>query len=183
MVLIQKRKDMIQLTSLLLCILFSISSCKKEEKMDDTLSINKVSYSGTQIRTDGYYYNEYVPGYLTVYFFYRDGTLLYGNSFPIVELQNQEEKYKNGEHYTFSKDFKSSWGVFSINNNSIEFERWYPSQPPLRAYIRSGIIISDTTFHIKEFKSANGSVIETRDEVYYFKPFTPKPDSANNFIK
>lgn len=173
---------MTQLTSLLLCLLFTISSCKKEE-MDDTLSIQKTPYSGFQIRTDGYYYNEYIPGYLTIYFFYRDGTLLYGNSFPIEQLQKQEEQYLNGEHYTFSKNVKSSWGVFSIINNSIQFERWYPSQPPLRAYIRSGVIINDTSFHIKEFKNANGSVIETRDEIYRFKPFNPKPDSTNHFVK
>ena len=151
--------------------------------MDDTLSINKKPYTGSQLRTDGYYYNEYVPGYLTVYFFYRDGILLYGNSFPEAELKNQEEKYRDGKHYTFSKDLKSSWGGYSINNNSIQFERWYPSQPPLRAYIRSGVIINDTSFHIKEFKSADGSVIETRDEIYRFKPFSPKPDSTNTFVK
>ena len=56
-----------QVTGLLLCLLFSISSCKKESKTDDQLSLEKIPYSGSELRTDGYYYNEYISGYFTVY--------------------------------------------------------------------------------------------------------------------
>ncbi len=151
--------------------------------MDDMLSIKKIPYIGTALRIDGYYYNEYIPGHLTIYFFYRDGTVLYGSSPSVDELISHESSYRDGKHYHYAKNLKYYWGVYKVDGTEILFERWYPSQPPLKAYIRSGVIINDTSFHIKEFKSANGSVIETRNETYHFKQFSPKPDSTNNFIK
>ncbi len=183
---LQKHKNMEQLTCLLLCLLFSLSTCKKEEEMVDILSIKKEPYTGTQLRTDGYYYNEYTPGYLTVYFFYRDGILLYGSSFPINELDRHETMYRNGEHYNFSKGLKDSWGVFKIDGNKILFERWYPSQPPLKAFVGSGIILNDTTFRITEYYRMQGGQktnVESSSEIYHFKAFSPKPDSTNNFVK
>ncbi len=151
--------------------------------MDDILSFQKTLYSGSELRTDGYYYNEYTPGYLTVYFFFRDGTVLYGSSFPINELQSREEEYRNGGHYHFSKGLKYCWGVFQIEEDKIAFERWYPSQPPLKVLRRSGIILNDSTFQITKSMRIDGSNVKDINELYHFKAFSPKPDSTNNYIK
>lgn len=118
--------------------------------------------------------------------FYRDGILLYGSSFPINELDRHETMYRNGEHYNFSKGLKDSWGVFKIDGNKILFERWYPSQPPLKAFVGSGIILNDTTFRITEYYRMQGGQktnIESSSEIYHFKAFSPKTDSTNNFVK
>ncbi len=154
--------------------------------MDDLLSLKKTLYSGSELRTDGYYYNEYITGYLTVCFFYRDGTVLYGSSFPINELSLQEVKYSNGDHFNYAKPLKYYWGIFKVEANELIFERWYPSQPPLKSYIRSGIILNDTSFKITEYYRMQGEQktnIESRNELYHFKAFSPKPDSTNNFVK
>ena len=175
-----------QVTVLLLCLLFSISSCKKDNKTDDLLSFEKMPYSGSELRTDGYYYNEYISGYFTVYFFYKDGTILYGSSFPIDELSLQEIEYSNGDHYNYAKTLKYYWGIFKVEGNELLFERWYPSQPPIKAYIRSGIILNDTTFKINDFygmQEGRKTNVESRNEFYHFKAFSPKPDSTNTYIK
>lgn len=154
--------------------------------MDDTLSINKKPYTGSQLRTDGYYYNEYVPGYLTVYFFYRDGILLYGNSFPVNKLHRQEEEYRNGTFYELNSDLKYYWGVFDLNDSKIRFERWYPSQSPYKIFNKCGVILNDTTFVIQESYRIQGGQktnVEILNEIYRFKPFSPKPDSTNTFVK
>ena len=169
---------------LLLCVLFSLSSCEKDNNKDDLLSFEKMFFSGSELRTDGYYYNEYISGYFTVYFFYKDGTLLYGSSFPIDELSLQEIEYSNGDHYNYAKTLKYYWGIFKVERNELLFERWYPSQPPLKAYIRSGIILNDTTFKITDFyriQEGQKTNVESRNEFYHFKAFSPKPDSTNSF--
>jgi hypothetical protein len=175
-----------RLAGLLLCLIISANSCKKENTMDDLLSIKKAPYAGSELRTGGYYYNEYIPGYLTVYFFYTDGTVLYGNSFSSNELSFHEVKYSNGAHYNYAKNLKYYWGIFKIEGNELLFERWYPSQPPLKAYIRSGAILNDTTFIITEFYRMQGGQktnVESRNEMYHFKVFNLKPDSTNSFVK
>jgi len=184
--LLQKQNNMIQVICLLMCLMFSLSTCKKDNKMDDALSLKIAPYTGSELRTDGYYYNEYIPSYLTVYFFYIDGTVLYGSSFPTNELNMQEVKYSNGDHYYYAKNLKYYWGIFKVEGNELLFERWYPTQPPLKAYIRSGIIHNDTTFKITEYYRMQGGQktnIESRNEVYHFKAFSPKPDSTNSFVK
>jgi hypothetical protein len=142
-------------------------------------------YTGSELRTDGYYYNEYISGYYTVYFFYKDGTVLYGSSFPTNELYLHEIQYSNGDHYNCVKNVKYYWGTFKAMDNELLFERWYPSQTPFKSYIRSGIILNDTTFKIIEFYRMQGgqkTSIESRNEVYHFKSFSPKPDSTNKFV-
>jgi hypothetical protein len=84
------------------------------------------------------------------------------------------------------KDRKYVWGVFKINNDSIIYERWLPTEIRYKSYTYKGVIINDTTFNITErFRLVNGlkDEFELRDETYHFRQFSPKPDSANNFIK
>jgi hypothetical protein len=78
---------------------------------------------------------------------------------------------------------KDCWGVFNIKDNIIKFERWYPGQGAKKAYVREGIILNDTTFHITKSYRSNGSELKDADEVYHFRKFSPKPDSTNVFVK
>jgi hypothetical protein len=167
---------------LTIAVILTMNNCRKEKK-DDVLSLKREPYTGSELRIDGYYFNKYGTGNLTVYFFYDNGILLYGSSFPIDHLSEHESDYIDGEHYEFAKNLKYYWGVFNINGGEIMFERWYPSQPPLRAFISSGTILNDTTFHINRFYHSDGSVSDEVNETYHFRQFTPKPDSTNIFIK
>ena len=160
-------------------------SCKEGIfKDDDTLSIQRRPYVGNQLRIDGYYYRS-IDDRLTVYFLYQNGTILYGSGFPIDEQKEQEDKYKTTEWQSLVKKSKYRWGVFAIEGNIMQFERWYPSEPPLEAYVREGEILNDTTFTIiQSYRVVDGQKTEVkeREETYHFKEFSPKPDSTNGFI-
>jgi hypothetical protein len=172
---------------LLLVVLLALTgSCKKDIMIeDDKLSLQKIPYTGNQLKIDGYYYRD-INHYLTVYFLYSDGTILYGSTFPANELQKHEDEYKTAEWQTIVKEYKHRWGLFKIEGNIIQFDRWYPSNPPLKAYVREGIILNDTTFRIAEYyrmQDGNKTNVETLDEIYQFKSFSPKPDSTNKFTE
>jgi len=163
-----------------------LSCCAKENIFkDDELSLEKESYEGEQLRIDGYYYQEVDSVIYNVYLFYTNGVILYSGSnfsdhdeiFSYID----DEFFVNEAH----KNHKSMWGVFQIDGNLIKFERWYPSQPPLKAYVREGEVLNDTTFKITEsYRMKDGEKTERkeRDETFNFKEFSPKPDSTNKFV-
>lgn len=161
------------------------SSCEKVGK-DDKLTLDKQDYTGNQLRIDGYYYEKFEGKYYSLYFFYEDGTVLYGDGgFTEKEFIEHEKQFTNEVWLNGVKNYKAYWGVFNINNDSIAFERWYPSSGgPFPAYLRTGKILNDTTFVItKSVRSKNGKEEQQLNEVYHFKEFSPKPDSTNNFVK
>lgn len=174
------------LTILLLAV-GTVFSCKKNEIFkDDELSIPKTNYSGNELRIDGYYYETLNSSYFSLYCFYGNGTLL-ANGGVFLSIQEMNDyiikEFINSKEY---KDYKSNWGVFKIEGNNIQFERWYPSDPPLKAFIKEGEIINDTTFIITQvYRMKDNKKIEASPsfDIYHFKQFSPKPDSTNTFIK
>ena len=170
---------------LLITMLFVMQNCLKHNYAnDDKLSIQRTDYLGDELRIDGYYYLLYGDGYYTAAFFYRNGILFQGAAGSIDDIEEHENYYLNG--YYNNNNVKYRWGVFKIEENLIKFERWYPSSGgPIHAYVRSGVILNDTTFHITEvYRMQNGEKtdLSTTDEIYHFKQFSPKPDSTNVFI-
>ncbi len=69
----------------------------------------------------------------------------------------------------------------------MKFEKWYPSfGGGLPVYIREGVIINDTVFHIvRSYRNTEDGIEEERDkdEMYYFRRLEYKPDSTNTFIE
>ena len=165
----------------MLCFIAISSNCKKIIK-DMPFALSKHFYEGKELRIDGYYYCKYGnPEKLTIYFFYQNGILLHAGDGYTFEI---EEKFANGQLYEKLKEDKYCWGIFNIDSNSIKFERYYPSDNfSKKAYIRSGEILNDTTFHIIKSIRSDGKEECIENEVYYFKQFSPKLDSTNNFIK
>ena len=166
----------------ILCANSVMISCEKLWP-DDELYFATESYTGNNMRLDGYYqrYDEEKSPYFQNYFFYRNGVLLDGSSAKISEKENKEELYSSGQ---FHPKGKSWWGNFRVVGNEIEFERWY-SGNIAEVYGRKGVILNDTTFRITEsFKMEGGekSKISVLDEVYRFMKFSPKPDSTNAFV-
>lgn len=170
---------------LLMSVITITNTCEKMTQ-DNNFSLNKSVYTGNELRIDGYYYFMTENNLHYTYFFYENGIIIHGggnapNTSPIEFIETQ---FKSESYLKALKDHKTAWGIFQINGNKIEFERWYPSSGgPLPSYIRSGEILNDTTFVITKVNRSDGSEEKTLNETYHFKQFSPKPDSTNNFIK
>jgi hypothetical protein len=167
--------NLIILSAILLC---GISCDKMMIESDDVLSLVRQNYIGNELLLNGIYYTEkknFEGVYYQRYALYRDGV--------IRDLGSSQEidspKFLSGNS-------NADWGVFQIESNGVKFERWYPSSGgPLKAYVREGIILNDTTFQITvSYRNQNGEKTEVRErnEVYHFKSFSPKPDSTNTYI-
>lgn len=163
-----------------------MSNCSKDNIWnDDILSMERKDYHGNQLRVDGYYYQKLNNQYFSLNIFFRNGILIAAggvfNSIPEMDDYISTEFINNLEY----KEYKSNWGVFAVEEDQLHFERWYPTDPPLRAYVRAGLILNDTTFRITEsYRMVDGQKTEVRerDELYRFRYFGPKPDSTNTFI-
>ncbi|MGK6352810.1 hypothetical protein [Parapedobacter sp. DT-150] len=75
------------LFALVLLGLTLLSACKKHWE-DDKLHIARESYTGNQLRIDGYYLTG--NAILGIYIFYENGTLLVGDSFNVDKLAAKE---------------------------------------------------------------------------------------------
>lgn len=165
---------------------FMFGNCKKSVSDHDELSIARQSYLGNQLRVDGFYYTEANGSLYSASFFYKNGVILDAggtfNSVEEIDTYIQNEFILRNEY----KKYMTNWGLFLIENKSIKFERWYPSSGgPMKAYVRAGSILNDTTFLINEsYRNQNGKKSEAkeRNETYHFRQFSPKPDSTNTFV-
>ena len=164
-----------------------VANCSKIWK-DDKLSINRTNYTGNQLKINGYYYEKYgTPEKLTIYLFFGNGVLLHaGDGYEYNKLNEFEQIITSVEFINKLKGIKDSWGVFKVTGNIIQFERWYPGQPPLKAFVREGVILNDTTFEITEsYRMVDGQKkdVHSKNETFHFKAFAPKPDSTNSFVQ
>ena len=147
--------------------------CKDEE-----LTLQRVPYTGNEIRTDGYYYSYQVNNstppeeFILAFFLYRNGIILTAGAYNKTDLVNFEHKMM--ERYKTLVKEKTGWGIFVVQNNKIEYEQWSTADGPgggLPVFKNSYDIVNDTT------------LINYSGRIYHFKQFSPKPDSTNNFIK
>ena len=171
-------KSFFTLIFTVLCILFLFFGCKDEE-----LLLSKIPYTGNEIRIDGYYYLQ-ENKQTWIRFFYRDGVILVFNfGFPITNLDAVDAKI--AEEYEKYKNDKLSWGVFSVAGSVIQYSKWGPSVGGgLTSNKCMGTIENDTTFCLIKSIYYTGGIDDFNDnERYYFRQFSPKPDSTNNFIK
>ena len=175
------------LSAIVLAVVFS--SCKKMFE-DEELSMERVDYTGTELRTDGYYYYRYqyydsredsLYDCFIPWILYRNGVSTYGYVYDYSEVERLEDGFRNGTYSDKMKEHKDRWLVFRISGNTIEFERWDHKGFRLITYKQYAEIINDTTFKlVKEYY--NGKEIEIV-MTFHFKQFAPKPDSTNSFIK
>lgn len=164
-------------------LILTISSCKRIFE-DEELSMKRTDYTGDELRTDGYYYwkslnpeeNQQYNAEMKI--LYRNGVFITSTRFGFTIMEKKENDFKNGEFYSFVKEYKTQWGVYKISNNTICFEGWEYNSPGGKiTYTEKGEILNDTTFRIYDGKD------KEHDWIYHFKQFSPKPDSTNNFIK
>ena len=168
---------------LLISSLSVFMSCCSKIFPDEKLSMQRKDYNGNELRIDGYYYCYFEKTDITViYFLFRNGIIRHAGGYSRYFEDNREQEMVS---YYSKSTSKTDWGVYVINGNQIQYEKWIEAPSGVRAAInrRSGYIENDTTFHITE--SYNSGTGETKqiNEIWRFKQFNNKPDSTNVYIK
>jgi len=143
---------------------------------DEELTMTRTPYAGKEIRLDGYYTGA-APGQSKYYdykFFYSNGVLFSFATIPDVDIKKHLSQYNN-----IGRDSKTCWQIFQVENNVINVQGWTENGSDfIRQYVLkndSYTIINDTTLFYENSKGYKTN--------YYFKKFSPKPDSTNVFIK
>jgi len=169
---------MIKLRWLTICLILVMSACRKD------VELTKADYTGNQLKLGGYYAGPRNGEGLDYFFFYRNGVLLYagGYSDP-MDVGIIEDVFRSDEFDESKKKVKYVWGVFNIAGNVIEFEKWEPGGgKALKTVGWSGDILNDSTFLVTSFIGTKGDAFVVND-TFNLRPFSPKPDSTNMFIK
>ena len=166
---------------IVLSVLSMFLSCCNKLFPDEKLTLQRRDYTGNELRTDGYYYYYTKNNSTAIYFLYRNGVILLAGVFSSYNLDNIEKemiKY-------YGKYIKTDWGVFVIEGNSIQYEKWVEGLSGLIAAINrcSGYIENDTTIHFAESYYSGRKETKQINEVWHFKQFDNKPDSTNVYIK
>ena len=182
------KKVVLLMVSTLICaifgILFGIRILINVIFPDEKLTLQRENYADNELSIDGYYYTYFGDNDITaIIFFFRNGVVRSGSSYRRFFEDNKEEQMVS--HYNKFTP-KSDWGVFIVNDNTLQYERWVgssSSQPKVYLIRKSGIILNDTTFHFTEEYWSERKETRQIDEVWHFKHFSPKPDSTNVYIK
>ena len=156
-------------------------SCLKD---NIPLSNVREDYIGDQLRIDGLYYQKPSNGYINyVQFYYRNGIKFQMSFSGEVTDPTDLASILTKEKIEFHRKGKYNWGIFKIKDNDFLSEHW--DTPIDGNYVATitwtGEILSDTSFIITKIVQPQG-VFEGR-AVWYFYPYSPKPDSTNIFIK
>lgn len=152
---------------------------------DDKFTLNRRDYNGSELKLEGYYFSSSGHlGKIKIHFLFKNGVLLGSNEvWEQANIVEVEKEFSDGQYYERIKDNKQYWGVFSINGNKIETQRWFEtSGSTLNAYSHTGEIINDTTFRMTEVKRVDGTEKREIDYLFHFQAFSPKPDSTCPFI-
>ena len=152
---------------------------------DDKLTLSRQDYNGSELKLEGYYYSSSGhPGKIKIHFLFRNGILLGSNEvWDQTKIVEVEKEFSDGRYYERIKNNKQYWGIFNINGNRIETQRWFEtSGSTLNAYSHTGEILNDTTFRITEVKRVDGTEKREIDYLFHWQDFSPKPDSTCSFI-
>lgn len=168
-----------------LLLVFLQNSCRKLGLCkDDEFTFSRQENSFNSLRLDGYYL-EYLPekdsNYARVYFFYTNG-ITYSNlaSYKVEDIINDSTGLNITEE---NRKIKSGWGIYKIENNSIEIQSWAFSLGCKAVLIQKGDILNDTTIKLTSWKNSSSDVLHNEITIMRFHEYSPKPDSTNNLIK
>ena len=162
-------------------VLFFLTGCEHDYE-EPTLVLQP--YNGNELKLNGYYYDLYKETIWDIYFFYRNGVMLYDTGTDT--LDNSLEKYDAwfGSDFflNYIKTRNRSWGLYKIHGDKIVFERWTIAEgcDPIIRF--SGDIINDTTFVITQSEYPHSNGVYQRNDTFRFRALSPKPDSTNVFI-
>lgn len=174
---------------LLMALIMSLTNCKEDEMCDDKLKMQRIDYTGNQLRIDGYYFGDANPSssmpFANIYYLYRNGIFFTSEAADLDKAQ--EGTISVDVENSFGKKIKGAWGVFQVSNSMIEIERWQSAINGCETTVyEQGEILNDSTFVIthREFRK-NGKATKTVEpnSEFHFRPLPQKPDSTNSFIQ
>lgn len=155
-------------------VLFLIVQSCKRSYSDEELTINKIVYTGTDIRLDGCYVSDSdeLKKYNAYKFFYSNGVYFGFSDMPNINSRSQIT------NIDYKSNYKGYWGLFQVQNKTIIVQTWKMSD------VNSQFIIQNRAYKIINDTTLSCDLLNDGDITYYhFKPFSPKPDSTNVFIK
>ena len=172
---------------LILALLATLMSCGDGIKLcgDEKFSMSREENNTNKLRLDGYYYHSNNIGkeWAEVCLFYQNGIYTSLYSFDLSEILDDDNKIVIP---TLSKEWKSGWGIYKIQNNIIEIEQWMPRQcGGVSVVYNRGNIINDSTFNLNYYKTIQGGKVKEEGSLnltFKFKPHSTKPDSIVSFI-
>ncbi|GAA4463605.1 hypothetical protein GCM10023093_12460 [Nemorincola caseinilytica] len=170
---------------LFILLLVVLASCEKLGLCHDAeYHMHKTPYTGTQLRTDGFYYGEPDTDYVgvirrTILVLYRNGVIMMPGS----------PKQDSMEHYLSQpgrKDVVYEWGLFAIDDTAISMENWMPAHGGCSPIgYTTGQILNDIAFVLtaRETRRRKGKTERKEyNELYIFRPLADKPDSTNDIL-
>jgi len=133
------------------------------------------------IEMKGFFCREYKPNVYEIIFLYKNSVLLNIGSCSMCEGKTVNEIVENQlEMLDNLKERKDYWGAFSIRDYRIHLKKYFPiGWGSYSVKESSGIVIDKETIKITHI---NDEKLE-KSRVYQFYPYSPKPDSTNQFIK
>ncbi len=157
-------------TVIMIIMSFNFHSCSKDP---EPLGMDRVWYTGDELRMDGYYYYDYPtskPEYREIWFLYTNGIAQQAGA-QLSELDAREQSFRDGSFYARTNDRRNGWGVFQVQNNMIKINHWRQQAGSGRWITRSDIgeITSKESFMVG-------------GKAFQFKQFYPKLDSICRFI-
>lgn len=167
---------MVKKITLLAFFLFFTLSCFQYQ------ILTKQKLEDRKFKTNGYYIGE-ENGIYNILIFYQDGIVRNIGS-KKTDDSSEISNYILKE-YVNSKpkiDSRVGWGTFSIYKKSIEYDMYYP-RADAPVYTKRGLILNDSTFVIKTISEFDRKKTQPQNVMYYFRKFSPKPDSTNKFIE
>ena len=167
---------------LLVLIVFYCVGCA------DKLRLIQTSFTGNQLRIDGYYYDHYLHDenrdYYDPIILYRNGVII--NGWVENSLESIDNTFLDEKRLGYIKNNQERWGIYQIEGDSIKIEKLYHSNAWFfQAYIMSAKILNDTTFVLTTVERS-GKPWTKKEELpskYHFRQFCPKPDSTNIYVK
>lgn len=143
---------------------------------------NQEEFPAHSIKIDGLYYYKWKDGGYSIKFIYDNGTILSLGGNPDKNQSIREiadEIISRWENSNYQEN-KYLWGAIFLEESNFLIKRWQAAGlSPDYVKTVSGTILNDSSFVIQSIK---GKSLE-RPRVFQFHPYSPKPDSTNNFIR
>lgn len=98
----------------------------------------------------------------------------------LSEIENTFLLSESSQEHTQSS--KTDWGLFGVTSSTITIQGWRISRCKRPVVEFRGEVLTDTSFNITTYIDENDESNTVNENTYYFKQFSPKPDSTNDFI-
>ena len=177
---------MVKKLFILTIALLALMGCRMEDDVYQNLDMPRRPYTGKELRTDGYYFSGYIhKNKMGTLMLFRNGVCMFtyfNNMYDELNLYVENHIWGSSTYVDKVRNTPDNIGVFSVSGNVLEFQLLLHGGGT-RTKNYTGEILNDTTLRLKRSRYNLGGTVEDIDELYYFKPFSHKPDSTSSFIK